>query len=92
MVVVTDGIDGRDGGSSPPGSITSERLQMPKSQITLADIEADRKAFTKACKPLMAYLRRRERSHHPHVKVIVESDCAELVSGEIRLTEMQMRD
>jgi hypothetical protein len=34
--------------------------------------------FKKACKPLMKYL---SENHHPHVKVIVDCNTAEMVEG-----------
>ena len=36
------------------------------------------KEFQEACKPLMKYL---SENHHPHVKVIIDGDTAELVEG-----------
>lgn len=35
--------------------------------------------FESACRPLMKYLC---ENHHPHVKVIVEGNCAVLLEGE----------
>ncbi len=35
-------------------------------------------AFTELCKPLMKYL---AENHHPHTKIILESNFAELVEG-----------
>ena len=35
-------------------------------------------AFVELCKPLMKYL---AENHHPHTKIILESNTAELVEG-----------
>ncbi len=40
--------------------------------------ECNDDSFTELCKPLMKYL---AENHHPHTKIILESNCAELVEG-----------
>jgi hypothetical protein len=43
----------------------------------LSHVEAN--DFESACKPLMKYLC---ENHHPHIKVIVEGNCAVLLEGQ----------
>jgi hypothetical protein len=45
-------------------------------KILTGEIKDD--AFTELCKPLMKYL---AENHHPHTKIILESNFAELVEG-----------
>jgi hypothetical protein len=40
--------------------------------------EKQRKGFEEACKPLMKFLC---ENYHPHVKVIIDGNTAELVEG-----------
>lgn len=47
--------------------------------------EEEQKHFIEACRPLMKWL---SENCHPHVKVIVTSNHAELLSGEMTTGEI----
>lgn len=58
-----------------------EQIQNGASISDIIQLLSDVKPndFESACRPLMKYL---AKNHHPHVKVIVEGNCAELLEGE----------
>ena len=58
-----------------------EQIQNGASISDIVQLLSEIKAndFESACRPLMKYLC---ENHHPHVKVIVEGNCAVLLEGE----------
>lgn len=51
----------------------------PKEALRLAKLlKGERAKFEKACRPLIKYLC---ENHHPHTKVIVDCNSAEMVEG-----------
>ena len=65
------------------GGFMSEEKNECKYKLTN---EQKRAAFEEAAKPLIKYL---NDYHDPHTKVIVETDSAEIVSGEMSLRTME---
>ncbi len=55
------------------GASISDIIQL----LSLSHVETN--DFESACRPLMKYLC---ENHHPHMKVIVEGNCAVLLEGE----------